>query len=218
MQENSEIFSTRNDYQLGRRLFHMISGSLLSTTYLIAEDLTHEKVVHILGLVACIIYLLEQIRISYPEIAIKFSFINKFFLRAEEQLKESAAMPYAFALLLTILTFPKEASLIAIYTLALSDPLSALIGIKFGKHKFIQNKSIPGSSAFFIATFCSSYFVLNYLHENMNVLCIKISLMIALTSTLVEMIPFRLDDNLTIPLYTACIAWLFLWVFGYPLI
>ena len=81
----------------------------------------------------------EQIRINYPKIAY-LHLLNKYFLRAEEHLKESAAIPYLMGLLLTIISFPKSISLIAIYTLAISDPLSAIVGIKFGKRSIVDGK------------------------------------------------------------------------------
>lgn len=55
--------------------------------------------------------------------------INSLLFRAEEQFKESAMTPYAIAILLTLLTFPKTLALIGIYTLAIADPLSAVVGI-----------------------------------------------------------------------------------------
>ena len=94
--------------------------------------LSHQQAVYILGIATTVFYVLEQLRINYPN-AIYLKQLNQYFLRAEEQLKESAAIPYLMALLLTIISFPKSIALVAIFTLATADPLSAVIGIRFGK-------------------------------------------------------------------------------------
>ena len=145
------IKSTRKDLQISRRLFHMGNGFVVATAY--ALTLSHQQVVYILGTFASLIYLLDQIRRAYPEIAKKFEGWTKYLLRAEEQLKESAAIPYAMAIMLTILSFPKIIALISIYTLAFADPLSAIIGIRFGKHHIVKEKSVEGSLAFYICSF-----------------------------------------------------------------
>jgi dolichol kinase len=54
--------------------------------------------------------------------------------------------------LLTLISFPKVVALVAIYTLAVADPLSAIIGIKYGKTKIVKGKSLEGSLAFFTAS------------------------------------------------------------------
>ena len=49
--------------------------------------------------------------------------------RAEEQVREAAMTPFAIAVLLTILAMPKLAALIAIYTLAVADPVKDTVVI-----------------------------------------------------------------------------------------
>ncbi len=142
---------TRKNLQLVRRLFHMGAGITIASLYWFT--FSHQAAIHTLGLVACLLYVMEQVRINYPEMAARFLPLSKFVMRAEEQLKESAMVPYVFAVLLTIITFPKPLALIAIYTLAIADPLSAIIGIRFGKHKIVSHKSIEGSLAFFVHIF-----------------------------------------------------------------
>jgi dolichol kinase len=142
--------ATRKSIQIGRRAFHMANGVVAATAY--ALFFTHTQAVYILGTVACLVYFLEQIRISYPELIRQAPWIERGFLRAEEQAKESGMIPYAIAILLAIITFPKEAALIAIYTLALADPISAIVGIKFGRRHVVPDKTVEGSFAFFAVT------------------------------------------------------------------
>jgi dolichol kinase len=204
--------STRKNLQIARRLFHMGNGVAIASIYLVS--LTHQQMIHALGTILCVLYILEQIRISYPEMAAKFIPITKFVIRAEEQLKESAMMPYTIAVLLTIITFPKPIALVAIYTLAIADPLSAIVGIRFGKHRIVQHKSLEGSAAFFLSTFICSVVVLSGYNGAVSGSIVLVSGAIAFFSSAFEMIPLRIDDNLTIPLFTAFILWILCESFG----
>src|SRR3989338_9296108 len=85
--------ATRQDLQLGRRIFHMSTGTTVATLYALFLD--HHQVVYILGTFACVLYVFEHARIAYPEIGERMVWVNKFFLRAEERLKEAASGPHA---------------------------------------------------------------------------------------------------------------------------
>lgn len=207
--------SSRKNLQLARRFFHMGNGVVIATLY--HFSLSHQQMIHLLGTIACLVYVMEQIRISYPEKASKFLPMTRFIIRAEEQLKESAMIPYIIAVLLTIITFPKTIAIVAIFTLAIADPLSAIFGIKFGKHKVVPHKSIEGSIAFFIATFLIATSVLYEYVPQYQGIIVFISLLLALLTSIFEMIPLKLDDNLTIPLFTAFVLWAISSSFGVAL-
>ncbi|MEX0799281.1 MAG: diacylglycerol/polyprenol kinase family protein [Bacteriovoracaceae bacterium] len=202
----------RKNLQLPRRFFHMAMGITIATLYWFT--FTHQGAIHTLGLFACLLYVMEQIRINYPEMSNKFLPITKFFMRAEEQLKESAMVPYVFAVLLTIITFPKPLALIAIYTLAIADPLSAIVGIKFGKRRIVSHKSLEGSLAFFISTFLIALGIFSLTLGGSSLTALSISFLLAFLASAFEMIPFKLDDNLTIPLFTATMSWALCASFG----
>ena len=166
------------------------------------------------------VYILEQVRINYPGLSSKVKIINKYLFRAEEQLKESAGVPYVMGLLLTLISFPKVVALIAIYTLALADPLSAIIGIKYGKTKITEHKSLQGSLAFFFSCFTVSFLVIYWNTGFMGIAvgqAILGSFLISITASLFELIPLKLDDNLTIPLFTALISSLYCTLLSIPL-
>ncbi len=204
--------ASRKDLQLPRRLFHMGMGCFAATFY--GFLLTHKQAVYILGTTACCLYVLEQIRISYPEIAKHIKGLNQYLLRAEEQLHESSAIPYAISILLTILSFPKPIALSAILTLAISDPLSALFGIRFGTHKVVSGKSVEGSLAYFVSCFIVIYVVFHYFVPSETYILIWLALICSFAGTLFEMIPLKLDDNLTIPLFTAFSLWILCGLMG----
>ncbi|MAF77427.1 MAG: hypothetical protein CME63_16860 [Halobacteriovoraceae bacterium] len=214
--------ATRKSLQLPRRLFHCSMGLGVGLVYQFL--LTHSRAIYILGFCACVVYILEQVRINYPGLGSKVKIINKYLFRAEEQLKESAGVPYVMGILLTLISFPKVVALIAIYTLAVADPLSAIIGIRYGRTKITEHKSLQGSGAFFLSCFTVSFLVFYWASHLSGQLgdyslgpIILCSFLIALTSSLFELIPLKLDDNLTIPLFTAFISLIYASLLSIPL-
>lgn len=210
--QESETLKSRSDMQIMRRVFHMFCGTAIATLYWVS--FSHSQMVHFIGTIACVLYLVEQIRINYPETAAKLLPFTKFVMRAEEQLKESAMMPYAMAVLLTIITFPKPIALVGIYTLAFADPMSAIIGIRFGKHKISEHRSYEGSAAFFLSTFLATFIVLASFGTGVGFMTVLISLLMGIFCTAFDLIPLKIDDNLTIPIFTSISLWTLSVLFG----
>lgn len=208
--------ATRNSLQIGRRLFHLANGSAIATAY--ALFFTHTQLVHTFGTIACLVYIVDRVRIHYPELAARLPGVNRLFFRAEEEVKESAMTPYAIAILLTILTFPKTIALIAIYTLAIADPASALVGITWGRHRVVTEKSVEGSLAFLVASFAIALAILTTAAPEIALgTRATASALIGIAAALCEMLPIRVDDNLTIPLFVGFVAWIVCGAFGVPL-
>ena len=214
--EEPVSLATRHDLQLGRRLFHLLNGVSVATAY--AVLFTHEQVVHIFGTIACIVYIVDRVRIAYPEVVARhMPSVNKFLVRAEEEFRESAMIPYAIAVLLTILTVPKPAALVAVYTLAIADPAAAVVGITWGRRKISQSKSLEGSAAFFAATLLIATYVLGEMTGASAASVAAASIMIALAASACELLPLRIDDNLTIPLFVGFTTWVVAAMFGIAL-
>lgn len=197
--------ATRTDLQLGRRFVHCANGCAIATAY--ALVFTHQQIAHTFGSIACLVYVLDRVRIHYPELVARAPWINRLLFRAEEEFKESAMTPYAIAILLTLLTFPKTIALVAIYTLAIADPLSALVGITWGRHRIVAGKSVEGSAAFFAATASITGITLHVTAAPPAWPLAGAALAVGLAAAVFEMLPLRLDDNLTIPLFVGFAAW-----------
>lgn len=206
--------ATRKSLQLGRRLFHLANGVAIATAY--ALLFTHTQVVRVFGTIACLAYVADRVRIHYPELMDRVPWVNAAFFRAEERVRESAMIPYAISILLTILTFPKTIALIAIYTLAVADPASAIVGIRFGRHRVVEGRSVEGSLAFFAVTLAVSWIALGGEPSATARMRAGASFSIALAAALGEMLPLRIDDNLTIPLLVGFAAWAICSLVGIP--
>ena len=208
--------ATRHDLQLGRRLFHLANGVAIATAYAIL--FTHEQVVHVFGAVACLVYIVDRFRIAYPDVVSRrVPWVNRLFVRAEEQVRESAMTPFAIAVLLTILAVPKLAALIAIYTLAIGDPLAAVVGIRFGRHRIAHNRSLEGTLAFFAATVAVAVGVLHWGTDATPGTLIGVGAGVGLVAMVLELVPVKVDDNLTIPIVVGLASWGIAWMAGVPL-
>ncbi|MFP4045712.1 MAG: diacylglycerol/polyprenol kinase family protein [Candidatus Aenigmatarchaeota archaeon] len=115
----------------------------------------------------------------------------------EEDLKER---PYngAFTFFLSIgtvfLVFPFQAAVIATLVLSVSDSLSTLVGVHYGKNSlpYNENKSWQGSITFLISSFLISAYFLSPL----------MSVLVAIVGTLIESWP-KINDNISVPLTVA---------------
>jgi diacylglycerol kinase (CTP) len=205
--------ATRRDLQLGRRLIHMANGVAIASAY--ALLFSHQQLVHVFGTIACVVYIADRVRIHYPEAVPPW--LNRLFFRAEEEVKESAMIPYAIAILLTILTFPKPVALIAIYTLAIADPLAAIVGIRWGGRELAPDRSIEGMLAFFTAALAVSLAVLGVATSAPYPAVAGAAFLIAVAASAFELFPVRIDDNLTIPLFVGFTGWIACALFGVSL-
>jgi dolichol kinase len=123
------------------------------------------------------------------------SFFQKYFfgrvLREEEKQKMMGSTYFLFSSILTILLFPKSIAIVSLLILILADTAGALIGKWIGKVP-VFGKTLEGSMAFFIIAILIvwSYPQLSRFPGSLA----------ALGATLIEILPIKVDDNLTIPL------------------
>lgn len=208
--------ATRQDLQLGRRLFHLANGVAIATAY--ALLFTHVQIVQVFGAIACIVYIIDRVRIAYPEVvARRAPWANRALLRAEEQVREAAMTPFAIAVLLTLLAVPKLAALVAIYTLAVADPLAAVVGIRFGRHRIARSRSLEGSLAFCVAGVAIAALVLRWGTAAAPATVAGAAAAIGVVGAGCELLPLRIDDNLTIPIFVGFATWAITALFGVPL-
>lgn len=105
---------------------------------------------------------------------------------------------------LAIAFFSKPIAVASLSFIIVGDPASALIGRRFGRHKF-KNKSLEGSSAFLVAAVLVALFVPE--------LALVTGLVGAFVATVTEALSFRVDDNATVPLVSGLVMTLLLRIF-----
>ena len=111
--------------------------------------------------------------------------------------------------LLSVLLFPKIIAINAITILIISDTTSALVGRRFGRHRFLA-KSLEGSLAFFISAVLVVLVAPKIDRLPMEYI---IGFIAAAIGTVVEALPIKIDDNLSIPLAVGFSLWaLYAWL------
>ncbi len=104
---------------------------------------------------------------------------------------------------LCVLLFPKVIAINAFAILIISDTTSALVGRRFGRHRFFA-KSLEGSVAFFI-----SAVIVILIAPKVSRLPAEyvVGIIAAAIGAIVEALPIRIDDNLSIPLTVGFSLW-----------
>lgn len=97
---------------------------------------------------------------------------------------------------LTVALFDKPVAIAALAYIMTGDTAAALIGRKFGKHKF-GRKSIEGSAAFLVAAIITAFFIPDLL--------LSIGIIGAIVATVTEAVSFKIDDNATVPLISGLV-------------
>jgi dolichol kinase len=141
--------------------------------------------------------LVDLLRLLHPGMA---SLFQKYFfgkvLREEEKPTFMGATYFIFSTILTILLFPKSIAIASIFVLILADTAAALVGRWIGKIR-IFGKTLEGSAAFLLTSL-----VIVWISPNLNRFSGSLA---ALGATVVEILPVRVNDNLTIPLVAGAI-------------
>ena len=189
-----------------RKSIHLCSLSIPIVYYFIPRS----TALIILGILAAIAIFLDLGRYLSPSIGKFFYKIFGFLLRQHEIDHKKRNLNGATYVLLSgficVLIFPKVIVVTAFAVLIISDTLAALIGRRFGKHKFLF-KSFEGTLAFFV-----SGIIVVLLSPKIEYRFSEY--MIGIVSTafgaIVENVSFGLaDDNLVIPISIGAAMWLF---------
>ena len=107
----------------------------------------------------------------------------------------TGATYYVVSAFLCILLFSKTLAIVCIFFTVLGDLAAALVGKMWGRTKLLGTKSLEGSAACFVVCVVIA---LVKLHPVIGIIG-------ALVATVVEMLPFPIDDNLTVPLVSGAV-------------
>ena len=190
--------------ELVRKLIHLCSLSIPIIYYFIPRY----NAIIILSIFTFIAIVLDLSRYFYPSIGKIFYSVFGFLLREHEvdhKKKNLNGATYVFiSALLCVLIFPKVFFITAFCILIVSDSSAALIGRKFGKHRFLA-KSFEGTLAFFISASIVVLFTPKIEYHTMEYIIVFIS---AAVGAIVENISFGFaDDNLSIPISIGFTMW-----------
>lgn len=186
-----------------RKGIHLSSLNIPVIYYFIDRDLALMLLIPVTAAFIAV----DLLRYYHEPTARLFYKVFRFMLRKHEQDGNSKRLNGASNVLIAatvcVVLFPKLVVLTAFTILIISDTFAALIGRKFGRHRFL-GKSVEGSLAFFLfglavvaVTPKVTYALPEYL----------IGALAATVGTVAEAFPWKIDDNLSIPLSVGAVMW-----------
>ncbi len=183
------------DGELARKAIHY-TASLIPILYYFVFNRT--ITLSVLGACSFIFIVAELLRMRYPRLYRLYLKIFGFMIRHHERRTKFTGATFVFlGSFLTVFLFPKEVAVISLLFLTIGDPTACLIGLACGKHKLIREKTLEGSLAFVIAGLLATLWI--------PTVPFTIKIVGVILAGLIELIPWRIDDNLMIPLLSGTI-------------
>ena len=190
-QSLSQLVERTQGLQPWRRVFHAVCGTALVLA-LLFFPLPQPLLLASLGAVLLAQATLDGIRLTRPS-------WNRLFFKAFSPLASpreargvASSTWYTLGILLALALFPRAFALGGILVLALADPAASYLGQRWGKRK-LGAGTLEGSTLFALLAF--------------GILCFFApwpqALGAALVTTVIEGIPWPVDDNLSVPLAAA---------------
>lgn len=179
-----------------RRVLHAVNGIV---TVLVLELLLpgRREALVVLGLLLAGLLVMDLVRLRDPRANVLFFRWFRVLASPREERRIASSTWYTLGVFLAVLLFPRSAVVPGILVLALADPAASIVGRLFGRTP-LGKGSVEGS-AVFAAVACLVLWP--FVGAGPAVL-------VALGVAAVEILPLRLDDNLTVPLATAALLFL----------
>ncbi|MBI2646319.1 MAG: hypothetical protein HYW85_04720 [Deltaproteobacteria bacterium] len=189
-----------------RKFWH--TGMIVVTCYLYAKVFpTRQSALLAWLIIGGPFLLLDLLRIKIRPLNVLIISLFSPLMRKKELFSPSATTPFLLSSFIVIALFPKPIAIVSMLCLAFGDVAACMIGLRFGKDKLFQNKSLQGSIACFVVCFLLTLaFLIAHRISSNNIAVI--ALVGGLAATLGELIAVKpLDDNFTIPVVTASLLY-----------
>jgi dolichol kinase len=190
-------------YEIVRKGIHLFSISIPVIYYFISRQLA----LCLLIPLAAGFIIVDMARYYVPVVSQLFYKWFGWLLRQHEtdlmKKRLNGASNVLISALLCVLIFPKIIAINAFTILIISDTTAALLGRRFGRHRFLA-KSLEGSFAFFV-----SAVIVILIAPKVNGIAMEyvIGIIAAAIGTVIEALPINIDDNISIPLTVGFSLW-----------
>lgn len=179
-----------------RRLFHAGSGLILATLP-VAWGLSRAWSVALLSGLFVVLLAADVVRLRTPRLNALFFSLFPSLASPREVARMASSTWYVLGVLCVYALFPWHVAVPAILVLALADPAASALGRIAGRRR-VGKGTLEGGLVFLLVS--------------VGILVPDVGwapgVVVAVGVTLVELLPSRLDDNLTIPLAAAAFLWM----------
>ncbi len=181
--------------KLMRKLWHLAGGSFFPV---LALFVSREVLLITVGTITGILILWEISRFAFPGINRWTISHLRIVLKREEQFQPTGTTLLLVASLVVFCLFEKYIAITSLLFVAIGDPVASLVGEKYGKHA-VLDKSLEGSLACLISCLAVGMLMTSLSPS----LALPVVAYGAIWATVVEMLSINVDDNFTMPLFSA---------------
>jgi len=183
--------------KLWRRLWHLAGGLFFP---IMAFFIPREALLITVGVITGIFVAWEVARFVSSRIN-RWSVSHLgMVLKREEQFQPTGTTLLLLASFLVFLLFDKYIAITALLFVAVGDPVAAIVGSRFGKHR-LSEKTVEGS----MACLASCLIVGMLMTKASATLTLPTVTCGAICATVTELLPIPADDNFTMPLSSAVV-------------
>jgi glycerol-3-phosphate acyltransferase PlsY len=191
---------------------HYIPWRLLirpAAILLVYFHLTQEKKtsLYLVGGVTLFFLLIDTVRLIYSKFNVLL-FKTREIFKSKEYKKFSSITLFLIACFLSFLLFERNIASLAVTFIIFGDFFSKYFGMRFGRNKIFE-KTLEGSIAFFNACLVGGYVLFHFINFSFSIFIIG-----ALVATMVEILPFGLDDNFSVSIVSGSIMYILKNLFG----
>jgi dolichol kinase len=190
-------------FQAFRKVYHVISASIVPLVYFFnplhqGDGDLRRTLLWVLVSSFVGFFSLDWLRLNDERFNSEFMKLFSGLIRRTEQNKFNGATFLCFAFSLVVFLFPRTVAITAMLFLSLGDTAAELGGLYFGRLKIFR-RSAEGTFSFFTVAFAVAWALLGDW---------RVALLSAVAGAAIELFSFDVDDNLTVPIGSACAIWL----------
>jgi len=188
-----------------RNAYHVASG--LGVIALVHHVLPPEYLLPVAVVFAALAWTFEGTRRVFPGINRALMWVFSKVAHPHEAFRVNSATWFASAMLVLAAIGDPVVITVALATLAVGDPVAALIGRRYGTIKLVHGRSLQGSLAFVCVAFLAALVGLTLYFPSIALgHAVALAGLAAVAGALAELFARRIDDNLAIPAAAAAAA------------
>lgn len=193
--------------ELGRKAIHLSSLLLLWIHHQIMNEFGERIALFFLLIILIIILAYEYIRLD-----LKLTLPLQQFIRYKERSRLSGATYVIVSMIICLSVFERQIGSAAMTMFIISDAIASLVGVNLKGTKIpkMKRRTVEATFACFAANLISGIYVLHLTPFLKNELIV--ALLMSITSTLVGLLTYKLEDNLGIPIATGFVGQLSAWL------